>query len=328
MKKAAILFISIVLLASCRKEEDPMDTVVLGSINLADEFGLKTGSIEMGSDYRFQSYYDCGTNSVVSSNIKIDWQLAFSCDSDNPHVVLNSAITNLRAAKYDGEFEDLIDPELLEFGYDLPDGSLESLVIGGDFENIIVLNLGLDLNGDEQGYAKAQVEFADGMYTVRISELDGNYDATFELAIDEEYNYLYLDRQLGQMQIEPKKSEYDLLISHYLYIYDPETEPFPYMVTGVLLNPSEVQVAEVFDLPFDQIKSEHIDSYTFSSQRDIIGFDWKYFDFDEGFLTDPSMNFIVKTTEGDYFKLHFTSFYNDEFEKGYPQYEIQKIMVN
>ena len=314
----------VLIMVSCKKEEDPRDSIYLDSINLNSEYGVKFGSIEMGSDYRYQSYFDLETNSVVGFNLKDEWDLGFSC-SNEEHVILNSAKTNLRVAKFEGNWDEVIDIESLEFGYDLPSGNLDDLAIGTEFNSIYVINRGLDVEGEELGYLKFSVSYTDPTYTVTFADVDGSNEDEIEMQQDMNFNYLYLDFDEGQKLIEPEKSEYDILFTHYLYIYDPETEPFPYMVTGVLLNPNSIECAEVFDLDFDEIKVDDLSNYEFSNQRDIIGFDWKYFDFDEGFITYPEMNYVVRSTEGDRYKLHFTSFYNEDFEKGYPQYEIQKI---
>ena len=50
------------------------------------------------------------------------------------------------------------------------------------------------------------------------------------------------------------------------------------------------------------------------------------FDFETGkYSVDPSQNFIIKSTEGIYFKLHFNEFYNETGEKGYPKFEFQEL---
>ena len=43
------------------------------------------------------------------------------------------------------------------------------------------------------------------------------------------------------------------------------------------------------------------------------------------YTCDTSRNHIIKTREGDYFKLRFLSFYNGLGEKGYTTIEFQKL---
>lgn len=325
MKRFSLLFICVSLIAvSCRKEDDKLDSILQQSINSNDEFGLTIGQIEMGTGYEVQSYYDLGTKSMVSSNLKTEWDLAFSCNLDG-HILLNSAKSDLRVAKFDGDWSDPIIIEDLAFLYDLSDGNIENMAIGQDFSTVYILNRGLDLDLEEIGFVKLQFSQMEDAYEVIVAELDGSNEQSFIVDIDPNYNYRYLNLDTGLKTIEPMKGEYDLHFTHYLYVYDPETEPFPYMVTGVLSNPNGVEVAEIFDLPFEEIEYNDALAYEFSDQRDVIGFDWKFFDFEDGFVTDPSLNYVIRSTEGDLFKLHFTSFYNDSFEKGYPQFELQKL---
>ena len=98
------------------------------------------------------------------------------------------------------------------------------------------------------------------------------------------------------------------------------------MVTGVLANRNGVQTAQVFDKDFAEISSEDIGSYEFSDAIDVIGYDWKYYDFSlANYTINLDQNYIIKTTEGVFYKLHFIDFYNDNGDKGTPTFEIQKL---
>ena len=50
-----------------------------------------TEVITLESDYINQVYYDLYTTSVVSSNIKFDWDIGFSCNILDSRLVLNSS---------------------------------------------------------------------------------------------------------------------------------------------------------------------------------------------------------------------------------------------
>ena len=66
--------------------------------------------------------------------------------------------------------------------------------------------------------------------------------------------------------------------------------------------------------------------YNYSTQRDIIGFNWKTFDFDTQVYTiNSSMNYIIQSENGIFYKLRFIDFYNNSGEKGYPKFEIQEL---
>ena len=75
---------------------------------------------------------------------------------------------------------------------------------------------------------------------------------------------------------------------------------------------------------FDDIKSADLSSYTFSSDQDIIGYDWKDFK-DDSYNINPNIFYIIKDHLGAYYKLKFAGFYNTSGEKGYPSFQCIKI---
>ncbi len=62
------------------------------------------------------------------------------------------------------------------------------------------------------------------------------------------------------------------------------------------------------------------------SNVDVIGYSWKEYNFGSStYEVDPSKNYIIKTTEGMYYKIHFIDFYNDQGDKGTPVFETQLL---
>ena len=71
---------------------------------------------------------------------------------------------------------------------------------------------------------------------------------------------------------------------------------------------------------------ENILDVQLTDDLDEIGYDWKIFDFENGkYIIDVQRVFIVKSTEGFYYKLRFIDFYNQDGLKGYPKFEFQKL---
>jgi hypothetical protein len=68
-----------------------------------------------------------------------------------------------------------------------------------------------------------------------------------------------------------------------------------------------------------------INSYAFSNNQNIIGFDWKSYVFNEGYIVNPDITYIIKDSKNNYFKLRFIDFYNSNGEKGYPTFEVRKL---
>ena len=73
MKKISLLIL-ILINFSCLKEEIPIEAHQPGD--------LTTNQIELGSDYRYQAYYDVATNSMVKKHLKTDWDLGFESNEN------------------------------------------------------------------------------------------------------------------------------------------------------------------------------------------------------------------------------------------------------
>ena len=301
-----------------------MDEELVGEINLNAEYGMKPASAEMGSDYSVQSYFDLATNTTVASNHKLDWEIAFSCDSTL--VMLNQAISDLRVAKYNGNWTDLVDETTLEFGWDSPSGTSDDFFIGSAIDQIYIVKRGFNTLGEERGYRKIFVEANDGAYTITTALLDGTDERQFTVDTDPAYNFVYAHLENGQVNVAPPKEDWDIMFTHYLYIYDPETEPFPYQVTGCLINPHYVRAYRTAEYTFDEVDWALAQTFNMTEKWDEIGFDWKVFDFDLGFIVDETIIYLVESTEGEFYKMKFTSFYNDQGDKGYPQFMVQKLL--
>jgi hypothetical protein len=134
--------------------------------------------------------------------------------------------------------------------------------------------------------------------------------------------------------IAPERDAWDLQFTMYTHIFNetpdnieqPDTL-IPYLVTGVLQNPNGVAVAEHFEKPFAEITLGEAMSLVFDEDNiDVIGYDWKYFNF-EAVTYDvlPNRVYIIRDTEGYLYKLQFIDFYSTTGEKGHPKFEFQRL---
>ena len=72
-------------------------------------------------------------------------------------------------------------------------------------------------------------------------------------------------------------------------------------------NWNSFQYADALQLPFNKNWNE-------------IGYDWKEYDQNAGRYTIvPNRFYILKTKNGNYFKMRFVDFYDDQGRKGYPK---------
>ena len=79
------------LLEGCFKEEEPVKPYDRGNVT--------TRSIPLASDYRYQIFFNLEKDSIISRNLKSDWDIAFECSNtvqgtplgEGGKVYLNSA---------------------------------------------------------------------------------------------------------------------------------------------------------------------------------------------------------------------------------------------
>ncbi|MDP3441986.1 MAG: HmuY family protein, partial [Ignavibacteria bacterium] len=127
------------------------------------------------------------------------------------------------------------------------------------------------------------------------------------------------------------KLGYDLLFSQYTtLLYTNEGDPYPYLVTGVLLNRTNTFSTMNDSLVFDSITREQVVDFNYTDQLDAVGYDWKDVvgDVSSGVVyyeVKPENNYIIKNRNGYIFKMRFIGFYNQSGEKGYPTIEFQKL---
>ncbi len=322
-----LLFSSLILIIfSCKKEEIPVAKYVPGEAVI--------NSFEMGSDYRKQSFFDLKTNTFVSENLKTSWDLGFESGIEGKHIFLNSSNLMFAARVENVSFNSVTDTVGLTWKWDSSDGNLNTTAIG-DWQSgnyIYVIDRGTDFLGDHRGFSKVVFNsVSSNEYSFRIANLDGTNDQQVFVQKNNEVNNTAFSITSNKVvQIQPPKSDWDIKFTQYIHYFDffqeLQLEDEPYLVTGVVLNRHNVQVAEFFNKEYDQISFEDVSSLNFSSNIDAIGYDWKEFDFSQNNYTVLTTNiYIIKTTEGFFYKMRFLDFYNDQGDKGTPVFEFQEL---
>lgn len=316
-----ILIVFSTFIFACEKEELPVPAHEAGDVI--------TNNVKMESDYKYQLFFDLETNTMVKKNLKTDWDLGFETSDNGYQIILNTAKSMFIANTNQTSFSTIIDTSNLVFKWDAISGNLDSTAIGDwrTTQTIYVIDKGYNELGVHQGFSKIEfLSVNNSSYQIRFANLDGSGEVTMQIGKDNNYNFSYLSLDGGSIKdIEPSKEGWDLMFSQYTHIFK-GTPRTPYLVTGALTNRNKVEVAQVFDLDFLDINRNHINQYTFSSDINRVGYDWKEYLFSSGsYIIFTDKNFIIKSTEGRYYKLHFINFYDDLGAKGSPTFEFQEL---
>jgi hypothetical protein len=333
-----VLFVSIIILSSCFKEDE--------KITPHDPGDVETDTIELTKDYRYQVYYDLGSGDVISMNLKKIWDLAFECTESGYKILLNTSNFMLAANSGTTDFNAPVDTTGYTWKFDASSGNPDTTAFGGWVnytgpdsvrqysKEVYVIDRGYDEAGNLRGFRKIVFqEYTDSTFTFRYANIDGSGENTFTITKDTTVNYMCFSFDDGgkQLNLEPPKTEWDLLFTQYTtLLYTDAGDPYPYLLTGVLSNPAGIWVAQDTLYDFTEIDIDLAGDLIFSAAIDEIGYDWKDVigDVSSGnvsYVIVEGLNYVVLDVEGYYYKLRFISFYNSSGEKGYPVFEYQKL---
>ena len=291
-----------------------------------------TKAVDMGTDYRWQLYFNLEKNQVVGSNLKTNWDLAFDANPTGNVVRLNAAKFMFGFNTQKQLFTDVMDT--LGFAQNKrwdAANSLDSLVIGNNHQDkIYILDLGYDEKSNALGFKKIKItNVTPQKYVLQYADIQDNAFQTIEIQKDTNYNFTYFSfKTNATTRVEPPKKDWDLAFTQYIHIF---YEPYqPYLVTGVLLNSYQTYAA----MDSTQFKFENIDYkqavvFPLTSKLDAIGYNWKSFggfgNATGNYQVFSNFNYIVKDSKSMLYKMRFIGFYDEQGRKGSPKFEFRRL---
>ncbi len=303
--------------SSCLKEELPVPKQPRGEAT--------TMTTCMGTGYQDQLWVDLASASIVSTNAYTAWDLAFESAPDGWHVYLNGAKKMMALNKGAVDINQPHDTVGMgQYGrIDAPSGVPDSTAFGDwrGTNDVYVLDLGLNHLGQSMGRRKIRfMEVTADHYRFEVARLDGSQLTSVTVPKDPTRIHTCYKVGAEVATIEPPRGAWDFVVTKYTHqFYDPY---MPYLVTGVLTAPG-VRVAVVPDAQLDLVTLADTASHPFSTERDAIGYDWKYYSFEtSSYVVDRSKVYIIQDGDGAFFKLHFVDFYNEQGRAGCPKFEV------
>ncbi len=307
----------VVILSSCFEKEEPIQAFPRGDVEELQ--------VELGPKYTHQIFYSLVQNEVIKSVLRTDWDMSFNCSADNFTIYLNTGNSLYAAKTKVFELTDINDTAGagLDFKWDWSNGYDDSTAMAGwDLDNnVYVINLGYDIDGVALGFVKAKFTKVGQELHITYAMLAESTEKSAVLKKDDTYNRVYFSFTRNvQVDIEPPKENYDLVFRQYIYYF--VVEDLSYNVVGVLVNPYQTRTMSINDIEFLNITLEDTSNYEFKMNWDVVGYDWKEFNLNEGFyVVYPNKNFIFQSPSGFFYKFHFVDFYNMDGDRGYPKIE-------
>lgn len=318
MKKWIVLSCLTISLTACFKKEIPVPKPSIDAM---------TGHVELGSNYANQLFYDIETNTVLKKNNREIWDLGFECGATGTHIILNTARLMSAVETVETDILAVNSDAGLTYYYDRPSGDYDSIA----FKNwqagkVYIVNLGMNNNGIQLGKKKVKVLSVNASeYQIQFADLNSSSIKSLTIPKSDDLNFqcVSLTDEGSIQSIEPDKSKWDLEFTSFCHVYADGT---PYSVTGALSNRFGVKVQEV-SKSFADFSYSDIQEDLFKNRLNVIGFDWKVYDFDNGvYSVNSSRTFVIKTIEGKYYKLRFIDYYSDSGEKGAPKFEYKELI--
>lgn len=321
-------------LFSCEKIEKPIKLPPKPSGD------LKVMQIDLGENYESQVYLNIFDSLPVKTKVKCgDWDLSFECKPNGFRVAINGGASVLIANSGKTKIERVNDPEYLKYKWDdACGGDLLALINWCNqnfisYDSVYIIDRGPQKQDPFRYYQFKIKGVSPFSYFLEIADIKGKNIQKIEVPKNPMKQNTYFSFGEGIpkfFDFEPFKKDWQFCFLRYRWIYYEFNPPLLYTVTGIYINEETISVAVDSSLVFGNITNKNLASFKFSNKRDVIGFDWKNYDFINGkYKTRDYVNYIIKTKEAQpkFFKLRFTDFYSVDGLKGSPKFEIQEIQL-
>jgi hypothetical protein len=339
MKNIVLIFASALLLfSSCMKEDD--------AITLPSPGSVKQMTAVMGNNYETQIYVNLETGASVSRPYKA-YDLAFEASAQGMRIYLNSGkymfacnsgSDQMTSADSVGKVWNIDDEQLF-------DDSLamkyywQTPSFGTNGSDVFVIDRGKPEHTGSARWRKFKVLSVSATeYKICFSKYDNSAYDTAVITKDPAYALMYFnfDTPHQLVQQAPPSADWDVVFTKYTHVFfdEPMGSPFRfYPVCGALnniwtgtqaLRQQKDSVANY--IPMDQCTYSLLNAYQFSNDADVVGYNWKYYDFNDAhYHVYPDLYFVVKSASGYYYKVRMVDFYNQQGDKGTVTFESQRM---
>jgi hypothetical protein len=323
-----LIYTLLLVLLACEKAEKPY---VLPQKPNAQ---LKVAQINLGEKYTEQVYVNLFDSVPVKASLACSaWDLAFEAQSNGFRIFMNGG-NDVRIAKTSNiTFQAISNPEQLSFKWDEASGG-DAIFLnnwcnpnGLGSDTVYIVDRGL-VPSNEQRFLQLRLLSQNATaYAIEIANLDASNKQSYAVLKDNSKEHILVKMNpdnLEQLNVEPNTNHWQLCFLKYRWIYYEFKPPLFYQVTGVFINTNQIEVAVDSTRNYEDISQSVLPQYQFSSNRDIIGFDWKIYDFTNGkYWARKHVTYILalKGSVKKYYKLRFTDFYSSNGLKGSPKFE-------
>jgi len=214
--------------------------------------------------------------------------------------------------------------------------------------NVYIVNLGneiptenngsLNITGDARGFMKVRVLTDGNTYTIQYAELTNTTDfSEITVTKDGSYNVTAVSLTDGQIvSTEPMSSNWDLDFGGVFSYYGSQgidagltysDYTLHNTLGGVGLYTITIEEDDTTTPSYVDFTYEDITEASFEyNNRAVVGSGWRSVDYMTGATSvREDRYYVVKDTDGNYYKLRFTAVESETGERGYPQFQYELL---
>lgn len=315
------------ILSSCEKKENPVELPKSND-------SLQLESVSLGSNYDKQIFLNVDTKeqTVIENNI---WDLYFDADENGYLIYMNGGKGVLIANSGSTKFNPISNPSSLKWRWDAANGLQDSVVLKNwinyntaqSNDSVYVVDRGSEIT-DNSRYMLFKILSVDNFsYQLALANIDGSnvHNFTVFKAPNKAHVYFSFDNGGTYLNIEPNIDKWHITFLRYRWVYYQFNPPLLYTVTGIYINNKRVIAAVDSSMQFGSINPNNSMQLYYCNNRDVMGFDWKVYNFTTGkYSTRSYVNYVLVTNYPlKYRKIRFIDFYDDNGLKGTPRFEVQ-----
>lgn len=342
-----MLCAGVILASACGRDETPAPEIIP-----SDGTKLTLQGGEGGGDAINAVYVDLSTDQQTSVP-RESWDLGFHSGSafrvilnnqkgSSAKVTSSSDINSVNSTNFDySVLASGFEPEKMAH-YDDTAGRLDHTVIGeikdSDADNkVYVINTEFAGTVSLDKLWKVRIlKNGTAGYTLQYAKIDDTDFQTVSINKDSEYNFKFFSLTSGEVNVEPKKDEWDFVWSKFVHFTAMGPNVYiPYIFSDLIftnhlnnVSATEVIVDGSFNVTYEQFDESHLSQISLNSSRNVIGSRWRH----TGGPNDPGIGaykdryYILKDSANNLYKIKFISMgVNDGGTRGYPELEYKLI---
>ena len=296
-----LTYLVVLSLAACFPKEDAITPTP--RVN-------KSVELDAGEYKNTVAFYSLDESKVIAEASPMDWD--FYVDEN---VIRLNYFRSMRVARFDDTWDKLEDTAALTFRYLTYDHE-ETLTQWELIENqIYVVDYGMDNSFAPIGLTSVRFErTADG-----VKIWHNAIGSDFEVFEDVNQSSFYYNLREKNLLDLPTEREYDIAFGKYTDLVTVDNITQDYLIYGVIQGKTLCYEEEI---PFEDVQEDRFDLILPTTDKDVIGWDWKNFNLASGgYEIVTNKTYVIASNAGFIYKLRFVNFYNSSGKSGHPTFE-------